>query len=327
MEGTTTQPIWRASTESDPLIPKKKATQAFDQDDASSPPVNGLIWIALAALGFALMTTAIRLGTTRFDFPTSAAVLLRSITHLVLSSIALGSVIRISPLGLPPSYRLLLAVRGVFGTIAMVLCFHSLSYLPAGEATAIFAFSPVITILLLKFVLNETTSIWDMALALVGILGIWLIAAPSSVGDQHIIGALMLLIAACFAAAGYVCVRGMGTQVHFMLSVFALGVIGVPVTAVLGGKEAFHQILTNHKGTGILTLGSFAAFFAQSCLNKGLQSCKAGKGIIMKNLEVPLAYTLGLLFLDERPAMLRVFGSILVISAVVLVGLRRLATS
>ncbi|KAI0558648.1 EamA-like transporter [Gracilaria domingensis] len=271
------------------------------------------------------MTVAIRLTAVQFGFPTSAPVLLRSIAHMFLSSIALVTIIDVSPLHLPAGYRRMLFIRGLFGTFAMVFVFKSLSYLPAGEATFIFACSPILTMLLSKVVLREASSVWDMVCALLALLGVWLIASPDASDvddDQHIFGALIVLLGACFLAAGFVGVRGMGTRVHFMLSVFALGIIGTPVTAVLGGYAAMDQLLSNQRGTGVMFLGSLSAFGAQSFLNKGLQSSKAGQGIILKDLEVPFVYILELLVLGEKSSAVRISGSLLVVCAVVIMRFR-----
>ncbi|KAI0564380.1 EamA-like transporter [Gracilaria domingensis] len=312
-------------SETTPLVPsKERDSQSSDgQPEHSQSAFHGAVWMALAALGFSCMTTAIRVATSRFGYSPYAAVLFRSFVHLILSTIVLKSIVHVTPLDLTPSQRCWLAVRGLFGTLAMTLVFCSLAYVPAGEATAIFAFSPILTMILSKLVLRETASIWDIVCAILGVFGIWLIADPNTSGDQHVAGAIFILIGACFAAMAYVSVRRMGTDVHFMLSVFALGAVGIPVVALFGGKEAFQHVLSNHRGTGIVLLGSLAAFFAQSCLNKGLQSCKAGQAVVVKNLEVPSAYMLGILLLDERPTMARFLGSIVVVAAVVLIGVQR----
>ncbi|KAI0564387.1 hypothetical protein FGB62_26g15 [Gracilaria domingensis] len=98
--------------------------------------------------------------------------------------------------------------------------------------------------------LKETSSVWDIICALIGICGVVLIAGPNA-SKQDILGAVFAFLSACFAAAAYVCVRGMGTRVHFMLSVFALGAVGVLVTAVYGGKDVFRQIVHNHDGVAV----------------------------------------------------------------------------
>ncbi|PXF39863.1 Solute carrier family 35 member G1 [Gracilariopsis chorda] len=309
----------RAPTEADALLsPSSAAT-------SPAPEHYGLAWIALAALCFSFTTISIRLSATHFGFSTSASVLLRSIAHLVLSTMLLVSFVHQSPLNLPPLYLRMLFIRGLFGTVAMVLAFKSLSYLPAGEACSIFACGPILTMILSKLVLKDTCAVHDVLCALVALLGVWLIADPSTAnsnGGQHVVGALLVLVCALFSAAGYVCVRGMGTRVHFMLSVFALGIIGTPVTAFLGGREAMHQIVYNRRGTAVMLLGSLSAFCAQTCLNKGLQSSKAGQGIIMKNLEVPFVYVLALLVLGEKSSVPRILGSFLVVCAVAIVGWR-----
>lgn len=310
------QKLYKTASNNGPLLPHTTECHA-------TSGYHGLLWITASTLGFAFMTVLVRLTATRLNYPPSAAVLLRSISHFVFSSIYLIS-FRISPAGLRPSDRGVLLLRGILGTAAMVCAFHSLKFLPAGEATSIFAFSPIITIFLSRIVLREATSLWDVTCAVVGLVGIMLIGNPEASGALWIFGAVSVFCGACFSACAYVCVRRMGFNVHFMLSVFSLGVCGVPATAFLGGRIAIRQILTNKVGTGIVFVGSFGSFLGQICLTKGLQMSNAGQGIIMKNLEVPVAYLLSIIVLGERPTFTRIEGSVLVVSAVIIVGIRQL---
>lgn len=73
--------------------------------------------------------------------------------------------------------------------------------------------------------------------------------------------------------------------------------------------------------------GCICGLFAQCMLNKGLQYCHAGPGVLVRNLEVPMAYVLGMLFLNETPTLLRAFGSFLVVCAAVIIGMRQFIPS
>ncbi|KAI0564386.1 solute carrier family 35 member G1 [Gracilaria domingensis] len=216
----------------------------------SHTAVYGLAWITLSAVLIAVPTVAARLAVIRYDFHVIAIAFLRCFVQLALSSISLLAVIKVSPVDLSLTHKIVLFMRGICGSMALVLVYVSVAYLPAGVVSAITAFSPVLTMVLSWMFLKETSSVWDIMCALFGICGVLLITGPNA-SKQDILGVVLAFLSACFAAAAYVCVRYMGTHVHFMLSVFAIGAVCVPATAIYGGKEMFRQIVHNHEGVAV----------------------------------------------------------------------------
>lgn len=73
---------------------------------------------------------------------------------------------------------------------------------------------------------------------------------------------------------------------------------------------------------GLLTAIStgLTSFIGQCLLNSGLQRCKAGPGILITNVEVPIVFLLGALFLQEKPPMITSCGSALILSAAIVIG-------
>ncbi|KAI0563146.1 EamA-like transporter [Gracilaria domingensis] len=318
----------KSPVETDPLLGAVPTTPSSINRwmPHSATEVNGLLWMTLSALLYPIPTVLVRVAFLHFDFPASAAMILRSGSQFLFSSILLLTIFRKSLVSLSPQNQAVLFLRGTLGCIGLIAYYKALTYLPAGEVTAVFAFTPVLTMLLAKLILKEENTLWDVVCSILGIVGVWLIACPNG-GGENMLGVLLVLISIFSSSFAYICVRGMGSEVHFMLCVFAFGAIAFPTTSYLGGHNALHQIFTNHKGTGIILLGSLWGFLAQCCLNRGLQLCNAGEGVIMMNLEVPTGYFLGLWLLGEKPSFLRIVGSTLVVSAVIMVGMRRLMKS
>ncbi|CAN8068678.1 unnamed protein product [Agarophyton chilense] len=315
----------KPGTETDSLLTndRKASCSSNLRNTESHTELSGLLWIGLSAFLYTIPMIVVRIAFKHFLFPSTAAMVLRSGTQCLFATTLLLCFVHISPFGLSQSKQFVLFLLGVFGCMAMVFVYEALSYLPAGDVTAVFAFTPIITMLLSKVILKEATSFWDIVCGLLGMIGVWMIAGPES-SEKDALGVVFVLLGSVSAALAYICVRGLGTSVHFMIGVFASGAAGIPITAVLGGQNAFHQIITNLKGTGIMLLGCLAGFLAQCCTNRGFQLCNPGVGVIMMTLEIPFGYLFSMWLLDEKPSSWKIVGSILVIAAVFTVGVRRL---
>lgn len=214
----------------------------------------------------------------------------------------------------------------------MAAFFYSLHLLPIGEAVSIFFISPIITMLLSNLVLAEPITRIDAIAAGVSLAGIILVARPGfgflfSFAPHRIVGVLSAMTAALFSAFAYVTVRNLGTSVHFMTNVFSLGFASVLMSLVLGGGMTPAYIIQMKEPIGLALLSSLFAFAAQSFLNNGLQHCPAGPGALVRNLDVPMAYVLGLTFLNERPNFMSFAGSSMVVCGTVMVGLRKIIRS
>mmetsp|Transcript_3842 Transcript_3842/g.9193 ORF Transcript_3842/g.9193 Transcript_3842/m.9193 type:complete len:83 (-) Transcript_3842:138-386(-) len=77
----------------------------------------------------------------------------------------------------------------------------------------------------------------------------------------------------------------------------------------------------------LLLLGAIgtAGFLGQLLLTLGLQRSHAGRGTIMRYLEVPLAFTFGVVFLGEIPTVRSVVGSLLILASASCIVLRSLS--
>ncbi|CAN8068488.1 unnamed protein product [Agarophyton chilense] len=320
------------SAEAQPLLPQTSSptanstTQAPRQPHATRDEALGMALMAFSTVGYSVMGVLVRLAEQRYGFPPTSSVFLRGNVHILTAVILLATVFDASPMRLTPMQRRLLAFRGFIGACGMLCCYESLNYIPAGEMISIFSFSPVITMGLSHFLLREHVSLLDLLSAVIGLFGVFLIAHPddSQSASSRVFGCIAAFCGACFASTGYVCVRRMGANVHFMLSVLSLSMCCVIGSFMLGPVHVLSPIFTNATGSFIVLLSSVFAFLGQCCLNKGLQLCRAGPGVLMRNLDVPLVYLLAVVVLNEKPDATRLVGSSLVIVATLMVGVRKI---
>ncbi len=154
--------------------------------------------------------------------------------------------------------------------------------------------------------------------AFLSLVGAILVTDPfSSEGPTSIVGAILALTAAILAALAYTTVRALATHVRFLASVLSFGVFTSIVGLATGGTM---DLFTSASNTGIAVAAGLFAFCAQCAISKGYEYCTAGKGALVRNVELPLAYVFGIAFLGEIPNVVSVLGGILVLAATLIIG-------
>jgi len=99
----------------------------------------------------------------------------------------------------------LLFTRGLFGFLAMILFFYTITTIPLGEAITLNKTSPFFVTLLAYYLLGEHLSRRGAFALFIGFIGIVLIAKPfnMSISYEHILGVL----GGFFAAAAYTTIK------------------------------------------------------------------------------------------------------------------------
>ena len=100
----------------------------------------------------------------------------------------------------------LLFTRGLFGFIAMILFFYTISVIPLGEAITLNKTSPLFVAILAYYLLGEHLDVRVAFALFIGFLGVVFITQPfdmSSVSFEHILGVL----GGFFAAAAYTTIK------------------------------------------------------------------------------------------------------------------------
>lgn len=317
--------------ENTPLLP------APSQQERPSEPteLHGYLLMAGSCIGFAIMSLQVHIAENKLNFPATSSLFIRAV---VQATLAFTYIIRYLPFpetftNLTRKQVKLLAFRGVAGSLAIALYLATLKRLPVGDGVTLFFSTPVITLILSGLVLGEQIKMIDGAAAAISFTGIVLIARPdfSLTSDiaphDRILGGIYGIVGAVLSSIVYVIVRSLGTSIHFMVSVFALGFVAIFTATALGGALGPVAFWNMKEGALLIVISSLFAFSAQCCVNRGLQLCPSGPGVLLRNLDVPLAYILGLMFLNESPSLLSFIGSMFVLLSAVMVGLRKMMWS
>ncbi len=278
----------------------------------------GLRYMAGSALFFSLMTVFVKLaGRT---IPTMEIVFARSVfmvgaTYLLLRRAG------VSPLG---NNRGLLLARGVIGVTALSLFYWAIPRIPLGDATALFYITPIWTAVAAAFILRERTAGRVIAGMVVSLVGVALIAKPSLLFGDGLVGLDPLAVAATVAASicsglVYTIVRKLRETDAPNVIIFYLSVVGVVgALPFLGNWVMPHDLEWGWLlGAGVTTL------FGQLFLTHGLHHEQAGRALSVGYLQVVFAFVWGLLVFGNVPDGWSLGGAVLIVGSVLLIARQR----
>ncbi len=154
--------------------------------------------------------------------------------------------------------------------------------------------------------------------AFLSLIGAFLVTGPFTQGAQtSTVGVLLAATAACIAALAFTTLRAVATQVHYLAPVLSLSVFTL-LAGLAGGGTVDLFKSTSNMGMAVVT--GVLGFGAQCTMSKGYEYCTAGKGALVRNIEIPLAYILGIGFLGEVPNVVSVVGGLFIFGAMILIG-------
>lgn len=309
---------------------------ALTRQPSSSSELFGYGMLVIASFSFAISDIFVRFAETRYKLPAT------SVLMIVAFVIALSSATYLSTLtpfismvsSLSRKQYRLMVFRGIVGAGTSACLYSAFTYIPTGDATAIFFVGPAFTIFFSSLLLGESVTFLDIVTAFVSISGAILISgagggssessAEQLSAHQHVIGCVFAFLAAILSSLVYVLIRSVVTSMHFMLPIMSLGIGEVLMSLALGGGMSLSQMIENSRGVGMAVGAGVFAFIAQMFMQTGLKHCNAGSGSLIRNLEVPFVYTMGMIILHEVPTVLKLFGSLLVVSAAGIIGARQM---
>jgi drug/metabolite transporter (DMT)-like permease len=168
-------------------------------------------------------------------------------------------------------------LRGLYGTIGMVLNFGAIILLPLAEATTINFTVPIWAVLLSILLLKEQVGVWRWSAVLLGFAGILVIAQP---GDGHfpLYGALVALGGAFMIALISIQIADLNRTEQPLTIVFYFALFTTPLTAL-----ALPFVMTAHDAAGwwlLLGIGLTGAL-GQLLLTAALRFGKVASVIVM----------------------------------------------
>lgn len=179
-----------------------------------------------------------------------------------------------------------------------------------------------------SFLLREPFGLFELGAAIFSFIGVVLVSNPhlkfsfaAAHTSSYATGCIFSMVGSFTFALTCILVRAASAQAHFMVFVLAMG-IGVLVSGTFLGGISPAAMTADPKALGIVVVGCMGGLFGTSCLHKGLGFCRAGTGTLLRSIDVPLAYVLGVAVLGEIPHFVSVIGSAIIVLSISVVGLQ-----
>jgi drug/metabolite transporter (DMT)-like permease len=225
----------------------------------------------------------------------------------------------------------LLFLRGVFGFLAMILFFYTITAIPLGEAITLNKTSPLFVSVLAYYLLHEHLSKRAILALMIGFLGIVLITKPYglSISYEHFLGVL----GGFFAAAAYATIKKikdiydtrvimlsfMGVGTFFPLLLFVIA----PWIDAPDALDFLFQPFVWEMNVKVWLLIGFMALIStlsQWLLTKAYSFSKASIIGVISYTNIPFAIGFGWMLGDAFPDFLTFSGIALIVLGGVLVS-------
>lgn len=178
--------------------------------------------MAIATVFFFWMAAAVKWAD---GIPTVQIVFFRAFVALVLSGVHLRW-LGLSPLG---THHRLLLLRGLFGSLALLAFFGSLTHLPLATATVLQSLSPIFAAVLAVAFLGERLTLAHLALFALAGAGVLAIEGGGEGGSA--LGIAVAIAGAAFSACAYTVISRIGPREHPLVVILWFPLVTVPLVA------------------------------------------------------------------------------------------------
>ncbi|XP_017771121.1 PREDICTED: solute carrier family 35 member G1 [Nicrophorus vespilloides] len=291
-------------------------------------PYLGLILATLSSLFFSLCSVIVKWMTDVDPMALAAyrylGVLLPAIPIVIYKG---------EPL-FPKGKRIMLLLRSFTGTAALMLSFYAFRHMPLADASVIVFSVPVFTAIFARMFLKEPCGLFNAFSVVVTLIGVILITRPpilfsetvESFGDSNqktgVWSAVAAFSATLFGANAYVLLRAL-KGIHFSVIMTNFGSFALVQCLIV--TWAIGALCMPRCGTDRLLIVALAffSFLGQILLTLALQLEQAGPVAIARSSDIVFAFIWQVLFFKEVPNSYSIIGAILVMSSVLLIGLRK----
>ena len=217
-------------------------------------------------------------------------------------------------------------LRASAGLIGMIFNFLTLTLLPLGDAMAISFLAPLILVGLAPFLLHEHVGRIRVSAAVIGFLGVMIVAAPHAAivqgGDVSPWGVASGFVAAFCVAIAQILLRAMGltekplaTVFWFTLTTTIASAVALPFGFVMPGVVDFM----------LLVLCGLLGGVAQFLITESYRHADASLLAPFDYLALPISLVLGLAVFHEIPTAYSLTGGVVIMASGLFIALRERA--
>lgn len=262
-------------------------------------------YLVLATLFFAALNTLVKFMP---HMPVSELVFFRALISLSLCYVAL----RLKGLSVVGKNLKILVLRGFFGTVSLFTLFYCLQHMPMAMAITLSQMSPLFSVLIAHFILNEKAHWSQAVLLLIAFSGVVLVKGWS--GELSWFLTLMGVTTAFVSACAYTCVRGLKDTDDPLVVVFYFPLMTLPMMAWPTYNEwvqptAMDWIL-------IVFLGIFTQL-AQYFMTLAYQMERASSVMIYNYMGVLWALLIGYFLFNESLNNWQMMGVLVIVACLI----------
>lgn len=237
----------------------------------------------------------------------------------------------------PKGKRIILILRCFVGTTGLMLSFYAFRHMALADASVIIFSTPVFVAIFARLFLKEPCGIFNVVTVVLTLIGVVLITRPPIIfgdsipsliddqitdGDYDLWGPVAAISSTLFGANAYVLLRAL-KGLHFSVIMTNFGSFALVYTFII--SWFLGSLCMPSCGTDRLLVVALAifSFLGQILLTLSLQLEQAGPVSIARSADIVFAFIWQILFFKEVPNRYSVLGALLVVSSVVLTGLRK----
>lgn len=201
--------------------------------------------------------------------------------------------------------------RSVVGLAAMYGFFYAIAHLKLSNAMVFSYSSPIFIPLIAYFFLKEKISLGMIIAAIVGLIGVLLVAKP----DQGMFNALSVIgLGACFLSAmAFVTVRALTSTEPPERIVFYFCIFGTLISSI---PMFWHWRIFTLKELALLTTAGLLANISQLFMSYAYSLAPAGQIGPMNYIAIVFAGIWGFIFWHEIPDMFSILGISIILIAI-----------
>ncbi len=224
------------------------------------------------------------------------------------------------PVSIDKSKLHLLFLRGVFGSLAMLLFFYTIATIPLGEAVVLNKTSPFFVTIIAYYLMKETININTFLALVIGFIGIIFIMKPFGliISYEHILGVL----GGFFAAAAYATIRKIKNIYDariIMLSFMGIGMI-IPLILFLFTPYVEFTIHSDPLLWLLIVFMAIISTASQWFLTRAYSLSKASIIGVVSYTNIPFAVGFGVMLGDLFPDTYTLLGITFIILGGIIVS-------
>jgi drug/metabolite transporter (DMT)-like permease len=268
--------------------------------------LRGGLWMALSALGFAVMAIFIKLLGARLD-----AFQLAFFRCLIGWLVILPFVLRRPWAAIRTDHLHIHAVRGGLGAVGMFCGYYAIAHMPLADFMGLSFSRPLFTLVCAVLLLGEAVGWRRWSATAVGFAGVLIMARPGSHGFNP--ATLFALGEACTVAFLSTLVKRLPARETVLGILFWYGMLS-SAAAFLPTVFFFWTWPTAEEWLWLLAVGALGAF-SHLCYIRSFRTGEASAVVAFDYLRLPFAGFVGWAFFAELPTRWTLAGAAVIVAS------------